>query len=176
MDDIESYPACLVDDIEVSYPACLVDAREVSCPACVMEAREVSYSACLVDDTEASYPASVVDDIEVSYPACLVDDIEAPYPACLVDDIEAPYPACVVDDAEVRLVLQLPGLLELAVGPLFLEDLVHKGLVGGLGEPALFVQQGQDAWGVILQRSTREKQEVNKKGNRKSTRVKLKLN
>jgi len=57
-----------------------------------------------------------------------------------------------VDDAEVCLVLQLTGLLELAMGPLFLKDLVHEGLVGGLGEPALLIQQGQDAWRVVLQR------------------------
>ena len=101
-----------------------------------------------------------------------MDDIKVSYPVCLVDARAVSYPASVVNDAEVRLVLQLPGLLELAVGPLLLEDLVHEGLVGGLGEPALLVQQGQDARGVVLQRSTRGKQGLNKS----STKAKQKLN
>ena len=89
--------------------------------------------------------------------------LKCPTPPCLVDARAVSYPASVVDDAEVRLVLQLPGLLELAVGALFLEDLVHEGLVCSFGEPALLVQQGQDARGVVLPRATtRGKQEVKK--------------
>ncbi|TNN69484.1 hypothetical protein EYF80_020318 [Liparis tanakae] len=56
----------------------------------------------------------------------------------------------VVDNAEVGLVFELAGLLELGVCALLLDQLFYKGLVRGLGEPALFIQQSQHSWGVCL--------------------------
>lgn len=47
--------------------------------------------------------------------------------------------ASVVDDAEIGFIFELAGLLELGVCALFLDQLVYKGLVRGLGEPALFI-------------------------------------
>lgn len=58
-------------------------------------------------------------------------------------EVRPAYPASVVDDAEIGFVFQLSGLLELAVGALLLDELLHKGLVCGLGEPALLIQQSQ---------------------------------
>ena len=42
-------------------------------------------------------------------------------------------------------------LLELGVLGVLLEQLLHKGLVRGLGEPALLVQQGKDAHRLLQQ-------------------------
>lgn len=64
--------------------------------------------------------------------------------------------ASVVDDAEVGLVLQLLGLEELGVAALFLEDLLHKALVGGFGEPALLVKEGQDTRRAGLKKTGRK--------------------
>ena len=72
------------------------------------------------------------------------------------------YLAGVVDDAEVGLVLELARLLELGVRALLLEHLVYEGLVCGLGEPTLLIQQGQHSWGVGLHTHTQmRKQNMN---------------
>ena len=55
-----------------------------------------------------------------------------------------------MDDAEVGLIFELAGFLELGVCALLLDQLVDKGLVRGLGEPALFIQQSQHSWRVGL--------------------------
>ena len=65
----------------------------------------------------------------------------------------APHLASVVDDAEICLVLQLLGLLELGVSALLLHHLFHETLVRGFGEPALLVQQGQDARRACLEQA-----------------------
>lgn len=57
----------------------------------------------------------------------------------------------VVDDAEICLVLQFLGFVEFGVRPLLLQDLLHKALVCGFGEPALLVQQSQDSWRTRLE-------------------------
>lgn len=64
----------------------------------------------------------------------------------------SPHLASIVDDAEIRFVLQLLGLLELGVSALLLHHLLHEALVGGFGEPALLIQQGQDAWRASLEK------------------------
>lgn len=48
-------------------------------------------------------------------------------------------------DAEVDVILKFLGLLELGVCSLLLNHFLYKALVRGFGEPALFIQQGQDA-------------------------------
>lgn len=58
----------------------------------------------------------------------------------------------IVNDAEVNIILQLLGLLELGVCSLLLNHFLYKALVCGFGEPALFIQQGQDAWRTSLRR------------------------
>lgn len=62
------------------------------------------------------------------------------------------YSACVVNDGEVGFVLELPWLLKFGVGSLFLEHLVNESLIRSLGEPAFFIQQGEDTRWVILSR------------------------
>ena len=54
----------------------------------------------------------------------------------------------VVHDREFALVLELLRLLELLVVAKLLDNLFDEGLVGGLREPALLVQEGQDSRGV----------------------------
>jgi len=61
-----------------------------------------------------------------------------------------------VEDAEVRFVLELSRLLELGVCALLLQHLVYEGLVGGLGEPALLIQQGEDPRGVGLRKRNKK--------------------
>ena len=58
-----------------------------------------------------------------------------------------------MNDAEVSLIFQFLGLVELGVGALLLQDLLHKALVSGFGEPALLIQKGQDARGASLRES-----------------------
>lgn len=65
-------------------------------------------------------------------------------------EIESAYLASIVEDAEVGLVFELTGLLELGVCALLLDQLLYEGLVCGLGEPALFIQQSQHTWRVRL--------------------------
>lgn len=55
-----------------------------------------------------------------------------------------------MQDAEVGLIPQVPWPLELGVTTLLLSHLLHKGLVRGLWEPALLIQQGQESRGVSL--------------------------
>lgn len=55
-----------------------------------------------------------------------------------------------MDDTEVSFVLQFLGLEELWVSTLLLEDLFHKALVGGFGEPAFLVQKSEDTRGTGL--------------------------
>lgn len=62
-----------------------------------------------------------------------------------------PYFASIVDDAEVSLIFELTGSLKLGVSSLLLDQFVYKGLVCGLGEPALLVQQSQHSWRVRLE-------------------------
>lgn len=54
------------------------------------------------------------------------------------------YLSSIVDNTEVGIILQLLRLVELGVVTQLLTHLLHKGLVGGFGEPALLVQQSQD--------------------------------
>lgn len=61
-----------------------------------------------------------------------------------------------MEDAEVGLVLQLLGFKELGVTALLLEDLLHKALVGGFREPALFVQESQDTRRTGLHRPEKQ--------------------
>lgn len=56
----------------------------------------------------------------------------------------------VMKNAEVNVVLEFLGLLELGVCSLLLDHLLHKALVGGFREPALFIQESQDAWRTSL--------------------------
>ena len=49
-----------------------------------------------------------------------------------------------MDKAEAGLLPEV-GLLELGVGRVLGGQFVDQGLVGGLGEPALLVHQGEDA-------------------------------
>lgn len=67
----------------------------------------------------------------------------------------APHLASIVDDAEISFVLQLLGLLKLGVSALLLHHLLHKALVGSFGEPALLIQQGQDARRARLEKEQR---------------------
>ena len=53
----------------------------------------------------------------------------------------------VVDDGEMGIGTEV-RLLELGVGGVLGQQLVHKGLVRGLGEPALLIQQSKDAHGL----------------------------
>ena len=57
------------------------------------------------------------------------------------------YLISVVDEREVGVGTEI-RLLELRVGSVLGEQLFHKGLVCGLGEPALLIQQSQDAHGL----------------------------
>lgn len=57
-----------------------------------------------------------------------------------------------MNDAEVSLVLELTRLLKLGVSALLLKYLVDKGLVSGFREPALLIQQSEDARWVSLRR------------------------
>lgn len=48
-------------------------------------------------------------------------------------------------DAEVDVILEFLGLLEFGVCSQLLNHFLNEALVRGFGEPALFIQQGQDA-------------------------------
>lgn len=61
-----------------------------------------------------------------------------------------------MQDAEVRLVLELPGSLELGVRSLLGAQLLDEGLVRGLGEPALLIEQSQHPRGVRLGKGKKE--------------------
>lgn len=74
------------------------------------------------------------------------EEIQPP-PSC----VRSAHLASIVDDAEISFVLQLLGLLELGVGALLLYHLLHEALVSGFGEPALLIQQGEDARGTCLE-------------------------
>lgn len=63
-------------------------------------------------------------------------------------------------DAEISLIFELTGPLELGVSALLLDKLIYKGLVRGLGEPALFIQQGQHSWRVCLKQQSQDRQLV----------------
>ena len=69
-------------------------------------------------------------------------------PCSTLCDVFAPHRAGVVQHREHE--LHLLGLVELDVASVCVRQLLHKGLVSGLGEPALLVQQRQDAWRVFL--------------------------
>lgn len=71
-------------------------------------------------------------------------------PAFMSHSQPAPYLARIVQDAEVSLVPQVPRPLKLGMASLLLGHLLYKGLVRGLWEPALLVQQGQEPRGVSL--------------------------
>lgn len=71
-------------------------------------------------------------------------------PAFMSHSQPAPYLARIVQDAEVSLVPQVPRPLKLGMASLLLGHLLYKGLVRGLWEPALLVQQGQHTWRVVL--------------------------
>ena len=66
--------------------------------------------------------------------------------------------AGIMDNTEVSLILQLLGFEELGVCALLLHHLLHKALVGGLGEPALLIQQSQNTRGTGLE--ARERVEI----------------
>lgn len=51
----------------------------------------------------------------------------------------------IVYNAEISVVLEFLGFLELGVCSLLLNHFLHKALVCGFGEPALLIQQRQDA-------------------------------
>ena len=55
--------------------------------------------------------------------------------------------AGVVEDREVGIALEV-ALDELGVSGMGVGELLHEGLVGGLGEPALLVTQGHDTHGL----------------------------
>lgn len=55
-----------------------------------------------------------------------------------------------MQDTEVGLIPQVPWPLELGVAALLLGHLLHKGLVRGLWEPALLIQQSQQSGGIGL--------------------------
>ena len=53
----------------------------------------------------------------------------------------------VVEDREVSVTLEI-ALDELGVSGVGVGELLHEGLVGGLGEPALLVTEGHDTHGL----------------------------
>ena len=55
--------------------------------------------------------------------------------------------AGVMEDGEVRVTLEV-ALDELGVSGVRVGELLHEGLVSGLGEPALLVTEGHDAHGL----------------------------
>ncbi|KAG7219370.1 hypothetical protein INR49_019076 [Caranx melampygus] len=57
----------------------------------------------------------------------------------------------VVKHREHQFIFELFGFGELHVTRVGVQQLVHKGNISGFGEPALLIQQGQDAWWVVLQ-------------------------
>lgn len=67
--------------------------------------------------------------------------------------VSDPHLTSVVQNAEHQFVFVLFGFGEFHVTGVSVQQLVHEGKVGGFGEPALLVQQGQDAWRVVLQDS-----------------------
>lgn len=58
--------------------------------------------------------------------------------------------AGVVQNAEHQFVFVLFGFGELHMTRVGVQQLVHEGNVSGFGEPALLIQQGQDARRVVL--------------------------
>lgn len=58
--------------------------------------------------------------------------------------------ASIVDYTQISLVSQLSRLLEFRMGAKFLDNLLHKTFISGFGEPAFFIQQGQDTWRIGL--------------------------
>lgn len=62
-----------------------------------------------------------------------------------------PHLPSVVQNTEHQFVFVLFGFGELAVSGVCVLQFVHEGNISGFGEPALLVQQGQDAWRVVLQ-------------------------
>lgn len=65
--------------------------------------------------------------------------------------VKRAHPASIVDDAEICFIFKLSRPLELGVRTLLLDELIYKGLVCGLGEPALFIQQSQHTRRVCLE-------------------------
>ncbi len=57
-----------------------------------------------------------------------------------------------MENRELCLVFELFRFGEFHMVPLCVQEFLHKGDICGFGEPALLIQQGQDAWRVVLQR------------------------
>lgn len=62
-----------------------------------------------------------------------------------------PHLTSIVQNTEHQFVFVLFGFGEFNVTSVGVQQLVHKGNISSFGEPALLIQQGQDAWRVILQ-------------------------
>lgn len=56
-----------------------------------------------------------------------------------------------MEKRKLCLVLDLFGFGKFNMVPLGVHQFLHKGDVCGLREPALFIQQGQNTWWVVLQ-------------------------
>lgn len=82
---------------------------------------------------------------------CILPSSSLP-PTCLkaAPPLPVPYLACIMQDTEVGLIPKVPWPLEFGVTTLLLGYLLHKGLVRGFWEPALFIQQSQESGGVGL--------------------------
>lgn len=63
-----------------------------------------------------------------------------------------PHLSSIVKDRKLCLVFELFRFGKFQMVPLCVHEFLHKGDICGFWEPTLFIQQGQDAWGVVLQR------------------------
>ena len=61
------------------------------------------------------------------------------------------HPSSIMKYRKLSLVFELFRFGEFNVVPLCVHEFLHKGDICGFGEPALLIQQGQDAWRVVLQ-------------------------
>lgn len=69
----------------------------------------------------------------------------------MIVSLSDPHLPSVVQNTEHQFVFVLFGFGELAVTGVCGLQFVHKRNISGFREPALLVQQGQDAWRVVLQ-------------------------
>jgi len=57
-----------------------------------------------------------------------------------------------MEQRKLCLALELFSFGKFDMVPLCVHEFLHKGDICSFGEPALFVQQGEDAWRVVLKR------------------------
>lgn len=73
------------------------------------------------------------------------------YSSYCVSGLRDSHLTSIVQNSEHQFVFVLFGFCEFNMTRVCVVQLVHKGNVSGFGEPALLIQQGQDAWRVVLQ-------------------------